>query len=91
MVFIFSGIKATRRCSSSRPTASSPLTRSAKRRTAAAAYIAEIEKITQAPIKYVVYSHSHFDHIAGGKPFKDLGAVFVAHKNTAKSAPLRGA
>src|SRR5262249_20723061 len=26
-------------------------------------------------------SHSHFDHIAGGKPFKDLGATFVAHKN----------
>jgi glyoxylase-like metal-dependent hydrolase (beta-lactamase superfamily II) len=53
-----------------------------ERRPAAAAYIAEIRKITQAPIKYVVYSHSHFDHIAGGKPFKDLGATFVAHKNT---------
>src|SRR5215467_722434 len=53
-----------------------------ERRPAAAAYIAEIRKITQAPIKYVVYSHSHFDHIAGGKPFKDQGAVFVAHKNT---------
>jgi glyoxylase-like metal-dependent hydrolase (beta-lactamase superfamily II) len=53
-----------------------------ERRPAAAAYIAEIRKITQAPIKYVIYSHSHFDHIAGGKPFKDIGAVFVAHKNT---------
>ncbi len=53
-----------------------------ERRPAAAAYIAEIRKITQAPIRYVVYSHSHFDHIAGGKPFKDLGAVFIAHKNT---------
>src|SRR6516225_5673114 len=36
---------------------------------------------TKAPIKYVIYSHSHFDHIAGGQPFKDLGAIFVAHKN----------
>ena len=53
-----------------------------ERRPAAAAYIAEIRKITQAPIKYVVYSHSHFDHIAGGKPFKDAGALFVAHRNT---------
>src|SRR6516165_8858863 len=53
-----------------------------ERRPAAAAYIAEIRKITQAPIKYVVYSHSHYDHIAGGKPFKDQGAIFVAHKNT---------
>src|ERR1700689_2255806 len=52
-----------------------------ERRPAAAAYIAEIRKIPQAPIKYVVYSHSHYDHIAGGKPFKDLGATFVAQKN----------
>jgi glyoxylase-like metal-dependent hydrolase (beta-lactamase superfamily II) len=44
-------------------------------------YIDEIKKVTDKPIKYVVYSHHHFDHIAGGKPFKDLGAVFVAHKN----------
>ncbi len=59
-----------------------------ERRPAAKAYIDEIQKITKAPIKYVIYSHSHFDHIAGGKPFKDLGAVFVAHKN-AKSAHRR--
>ena len=43
-------------------------------------YIDEIKKVTPAPIKYVVYSHHHYDHIAGGKPFKDLGAIFVAHK-----------
>ena len=48
------------------------------------AYIDEIRKITQAPIRYVIYSHSHFDHIAGGKPFKDLGAMFVAHSNAKK-------
>jgi glyoxylase-like metal-dependent hydrolase (beta-lactamase superfamily II) len=29
----------------------------------------------------VIYSHHHYDHIAGSKPFKDLGATFVAHKN----------
>src|SRR5262245_4010080 len=51
------------------------------RRPAAKAYIEEIQKITNAPIKYVIYSHSHFDHIAGGQPFKDLGVVFVAHRN----------
>jgi glyoxylase-like metal-dependent hydrolase (beta-lactamase superfamily II) len=43
-------------------------------------YIDEIRKITNAPIRYVVYSHHHYDHIAGGKPFKDAGATFVAHK-----------
>ncbi len=47
-------------------------------------YIDEIRKVTQAPIKYVVYSHHHYDHIAGGQPFKDLGAEFIAHKNARK-------
>src|ERR1700745_2586122 len=44
-------------------------------------YIDAIQAVTKAPIKYVVYSHSHFDHIAGGKAFKDLGATFIAQKN----------
>jgi glyoxylase-like metal-dependent hydrolase (beta-lactamase superfamily II) len=48
---------------------------------AATTYIAEIRKVTQAPIKYVIYSHHHYDHIAGGRPFKDAGAIFVAHRN----------
>jgi glyoxylase-like metal-dependent hydrolase (beta-lactamase superfamily II) len=43
-------------------------------------YIDEIKKVTNAPIKYVIYSHHHYDHISGGKPFKDAGAKFVAHK-----------
>src|SRR5207245_9530986 len=49
-------------------------------RPAAEAYLAEIRKISQAPIRYVVYSHHDPDHIAGGKPFKDAGATFVAHR-----------
>jgi glyoxylase-like metal-dependent hydrolase (beta-lactamase superfamily II) len=44
-------------------------------------YIDAIRAVTKAPIKYVIYSHSHFDHTAGGKPFKDLGATFVAQRN----------
>jgi glyoxylase-like metal-dependent hydrolase (beta-lactamase superfamily II) len=43
-------------------------------------YVEEIKKVTEQPIRYVIYSHHHFDHIAGGKPFKDAGAKFVAHK-----------
>src|ERR1700752_5308238 len=43
-------------------------------------YLDEIKKVTDKPVKYVVYSHHHFDHIAGGKAFKDAGATFVAHK-----------
>jgi glyoxylase-like metal-dependent hydrolase (beta-lactamase superfamily II) len=44
-------------------------------------YIDAIQAVTKAPIKYVIYSHSHFDHAAGGQPFKELGASFVAHRN----------
>jgi glyoxylase-like metal-dependent hydrolase (beta-lactamase superfamily II) len=48
---------------------------------AAVTYVDEIRKVSRAPIKWVVYSHHHYDHIAGGKPFKDAGALFVAHRN----------
>jgi glyoxylase-like metal-dependent hydrolase (beta-lactamase superfamily II) len=47
---------------------------------AAKAYLDEIRKITQAPIKYLIYSHHHYDHIAGGKIFKDAGAIVIAHR-----------
>ena len=48
---------------------------------AAEAYLAEIRRITPAPIRYLIYSHHHYDHSAGGKPFKDAGAAVVAHRN----------
>ena len=48
---------------------------------AAEAYLAEIRRITTAPIRYLIYSHHHYDHSAGGKPFKDAGAAVVAHRN----------
>jgi glyoxylase-like metal-dependent hydrolase (beta-lactamase superfamily II) len=43
-------------------------------------YLDEIRKVTDKPVKYVIYSHHHFDHIAGGKAFKDAGATFIAHR-----------
>jgi glyoxylase-like metal-dependent hydrolase (beta-lactamase superfamily II) len=43
-------------------------------------YVDEIKKKTNQPIKYLIYSHHHFDHIAGGKAFKDAGARIIAHK-----------
>jgi glyoxylase-like metal-dependent hydrolase (beta-lactamase superfamily II) len=47
---------------------------------AAVTYIEEIRKVTDKPIKYLIYSHHHFDHIMGGQPFKDAGAKIIAHK-----------
>jgi glyoxylase-like metal-dependent hydrolase (beta-lactamase superfamily II) len=49
-----------------------------------AQYLAEIRKITQAPIRYLIYSHHHFDHIAGGGAFKEAGARVVAHTKAAE-------
>ena len=42
-------------------------------------YLDEIRKVTDKPVKYLIYSHHHFDHVAGGKAFKDAGAKVVAH------------
>lgn len=41
----------------------------------------EIRKLSDKPVKYVVYSHEHWDHILGGRIFKDEGARFISHAN----------
>jgi glyoxylase-like metal-dependent hydrolase (beta-lactamase superfamily II) len=41
----------------------------------------EIRKLTPLPVRYVVYSHQHWDHILGGQIFKDEGAEFISHAN----------
>ena len=51
---------------------------------AAQLLLGEIRKITDKPIKYVVYSHNHHDHISGGNIFKEEGAKFVGHANVLK-------
>jgi len=58
---------------------------------AAKTYLDEIRKITKAPIKYLIYSHHHYDHIAGGKVFKDEGATVIAHRRAKERlAQLKG-
>ena len=49
-------------------------------------YVDEIKKVTDKPIKFLIYSHHHFDHIAGGKAFKDAGARIIAHKNATRGS-----
>jgi len=41
---------------------------------------AEIAKRFNQPIRYVIYSHDHWDHISGGEVFADT-ALVVAHDN----------
>ena len=50
---------------------------------AAKVYRAEIAKVTDQPVKFVVYSHEHWDHVPGGQIFKDEGATFISHENCA--------
>lgn len=48
----------------------------------ASAMMAEIKKITNKPVKYVIYSHNHWDHVSGAKIFKDAGATVLSHIET---------
>lgn len=48
---------------------------------AAAALLAEIRKLTPKPVKYVVNTHYHYDHVGGDKVFADAGATIIAHRN----------
>ena len=47
---------------------------------AAPLYLEAIREITDQPIKYLVYSHWHWDHIEGGQVFKDAGAKVISHE-----------
>merc|ERR1712013_329601 len=45
----------------------------------ARAMLQEIRKVTNEPIRYVFYSHDHWDHTSGGQVFKNEGAEIIAH------------
>lgn len=52
----------------------------------AAAWLRDrIEEQFNQPIKYVIYSHDHADHIAGGEVFKEAGAIVIAHDNAKRT------
>jgi len=48
---------------------------------AAKALLAEIRKLTTLPIRFVVNTHYHLDHVAGNRVFKEAGAAIVAQRN----------
>ena len=43
--------------------------------------LAEIRKITNLPIRFVVNTHYHLDHTGGNAAFSDSGAVILAQRN----------
>lgn len=52
---------------------------------AAGLYRQEIAKLTDAPVTHVIYTHSHWDRIAGGQVFKEEGAQFIMHEACAEN------
>jgi glyoxylase-like metal-dependent hydrolase (beta-lactamase superfamily II) len=48
----------------------------------------ELDRRFDVPVRYVVYSHSHFDHAAGGAVFEDT-ARFVGHEHMLRNADGR--
>ena len=51
--------------------------------------LAEIRRITPAPVRYVVLTHYHADHIYGLQVFKDAGATIIAHQDGPRLPELR--
>ncbi len=48
---------------------------------AAKQLLAEIQKLTKLPVKFVINTHYHLDHVAGNGVFAETGAVVVGHRN----------
>jgi len=50
-------------------------------------FLADIRKVTDKPVKYVVNTHHHLDHAWGNGPFAAQGAVIIAHDHTRRDLP----
>jgi glyoxylase-like metal-dependent hydrolase (beta-lactamase superfamily II) len=54
--------------------------------------LAALRKLTNKPVRYVINTHWHDDHIMGNQVYRDAfpGAEFIAHANTREYLPTTG-
>lgn len=54
-------------------------------------FMADIRKVSDKPIRYVVNTHTHLDHAFGNGVFADAGAVVISHLADRKMLERNGA
>lgn len=51
-------------------------------------FLADIRKETGKPVRYVIFTHYHYDHVDGAVAFQAPGVQFVAHENLPRNLKL---